>query len=181
MKAVSFILMTVALFAAGHSFAHTDKIEKPIHFYFTFSNGNTLNMDTPSDSALQSISNDISSQRKTLKEAQVIFRNGEKVIFRYNQMKISEIIVNANNKQTVIPKRTIQQIPDVQFQTIGVLWDGAEKKPFSSGFYYIRFHIGAEKPFGSYPYVEFKFLDQNYTKALLWKQISQGQLQFASI
>jgi hypothetical protein len=181
MKGTSLILFTALIFAFTKGYSNQDMSAKPTWYTFIFTSGDTVILKNPTDEALAIINSDISSHKRILTEAQLLFTKSQKIVFKYEQAKLVSISIIANNKETAMPKNTIGRIKEVYFQTLSIVWDGSDKNAFNANFFYIQFHIGPEKSFGKYPYVQLKFLDHKYVKSTLWSQANESSLRFRDL
>ncbi|MDB5226661.1 MAG: hypothetical protein JWN78_854 [Bacteroidota bacterium] len=163
------------------SSAHQDKMERPQYFTFIYKNGDTTSLRNPSDSLLRAINADIESHKKNITEAQLVFRTTEKIVFKYESYKVSTIRMVVNNKEYMIEKNRTNKIPQIFYQSVGVMWDGVEKNAFKSSFFYIQFHTGPEKFFHTYPFVQLKFLDHQLIKSILWKQVNEDYMTYTEL
>ncbi len=171
------ILTIFLLFIASPSFAHKDRISSPKTFTFVFNDKDTVKLTSTDKDLISKYSADIANKKADLAFAQIIFEGGEKAIFKRTADKWTTIsLVNGKNQVTV-PDSTIYKIPEIHFETIGLIWDGAAKKPFSASYFYLKFAIGRKKEFNEYPQLELFFSGRKYIKANIIRQISDDAQQ----
>ena len=181
MKQILIILTSILTLATTNIYAHKDRIERPIEYIFIFQNNDTFTIKSQNDSLLQSINLDIVNHKRELVETQLSFETGEKIIFKYENSKMTSIRIERDNTKIFVPKETIEKITEVHFLTISLLWDGDYKKAFEASYFYIQFDMGTEKSYDKYPYVQLSFLDNEFSKSIIWRQINENSKQWKEL
>ena len=162
------------------TFAHKDRIERPNAYQFVFQNQDTIRLENPSDSVLKAYSQDIINSKRKLVSAKLLFATGETMTFKYDGKKWTEIKITDGKKVINIPDTTIVKISEIHFSTIALLWNGNVKQAFSASYFYIRFDIGVEKTFDKYPELNLSFSGQQFSKSIIWRQISENSKQWTN-
>lgn len=174
-------ILTIVVFGLtiSNAFAHKDRIERPTTYQFVFQNQDTIKLSNPSDSLLKSYSNDIVNGKRKLQSAQLLFATGETMTFKNNGTNWTEINIADSKKVITIPDSTIKKISEIHFATIALLWDGNDKNAFSASYFYVRFDTGTEKNFNKYPELNLSFSEQKFSKAIVWRQITDNSKQWS--
>jgi len=178
MRKIKSILTLIFALNFLTAFAHKDRIERPTTYQFVFQNQDTIKLSNPSDSLLKSYSDDIVSGKRKLQSAKLLFATGEIMTFKNNGTNWTEIIIADDNKVITIPDTTIKKISEIHFATIALLWNGNDKQAFNSSYFYVRFDIGTVKDFNKYPELNLSFSGQKFSKAIVWRQISENSKQW---
>lgn len=160
------------------SFAHKDRIERPSMYRFVFQNQDTIIFSTHSDSLLKSYSDDMVNGKRTLQSANLFFSTGEIITFITNGTNWTEINITDGKNVISIPDSTIKKISEIHFATVALLWDGNEKQAFTSSYFYVCFDIGTFKDFNKYSELNLNFTGQKFSKAIVWRQISENSKQW---
>ena len=163
------------LFAGGSIYAHKDRIERPKSFKFILRNNKVVNFNS-ADSKLEKFCDEIVYGKKKILEAQLIYDTGEIVTFKSNGKNWISIKIFSKNKAISVPKQTLNKISEIHFSTVNLLWSG-ESDAFNSSYCYIQFDIGSKMVFGEFPYLQLSFENQKFSKATVWKQISEDSKQ----
>ena len=171
------ILTILLLFIVSFSFAHKDRISLPKTFIFVFKNKDTVKLNSADKDLIIKYSTDIANKKVDLTFAQIIFEDGEKAIFKRTAGKWTSISLVDGKNQVTVPASTLNKIPEIRFESIGLLWDGTYKKAFSASYFYLQFDIGNEKAFNEFPQLELFFADNKYKKANLTRQIDENTSQ----
>ena len=174
-KTISTLIFALNFFVA---FAHQDRIERPTTYQFVFQNQDTIKLNSPSDSVLKSFSDDIVNGKRKLESAELLFATGETITFKNDRKNWTEIKIADGKKVITIPDTTIKKISEIHFATIALLWDGNDKQAFSASYFYVRFGIGTSKNFNKYPELNLSFSGQKFSKAIVWRQISDNSKQW---
>ena len=167
----------LALVAILYSFEHKDRISLPKSFVFVFKNKVTIQLSTTDKNLIGKYSSDIVNKKVDLTFAEIIFDYGEKAIFKKTAEKWTSISLADGKEIVSVPATTLDKIPEIHFESIGLLWDGTYKKAFSASYFYLQFDIGNEKSFNKYPQLELLFADKKFKKANLTRQIDKNTSQ----
>lgn len=171
------ILTILLLFFVSFSFAHKDRISLPKTFIFVFKNKDAVKLNSVDKDLISKYSADIANKKVDLTYAQIIFEDGEIAIFKRTADKWTSISLTDGKEIVSVPAPTINKISEIHFESLGLLWDGTYKKPFTASYFYLKFDIGNEKAFNKYPQLELFFSGQKYTKANITRQISDDTQQ----
>jgi hypothetical protein len=174
-KTILTLLFALNFFVA---FAHKDRIERPKTYQFIFQNKDTIRLDNPNDSILKAYSDDIVYGKRKLVNAELFFATGETMTFKNDGKKWTEMIITDGKKVISIPDTTIEKISEIHFATIALLWNGDDKQAFGASYFYIRFDIGTGKYFSKYPELSLSFSGQKFSKAIVWRQITENSEQW---
>lgn len=164
---VAFIFLFVTVYA------NKDRIERPINSRFIFQNNDTINVPNSNESLLKSIDDNIINHNKHVLEVLLDFKTGEQVILKYKNDQLISMSINYKKEKLIVPRKSIQKIPTIHFQTFALLWDGNYEKAFESGSLYTRFDIGQKKSFDKYDHLNLYFSDNKFTGGEIWKQIDE--------
>jgi hypothetical protein len=156
--------------------AHKDRIEKPKTYLLTFQDGQTITLDY-TDNSLTTYCNDIVNGKRKLIKAELNFSTGETLTFEGTGSKWTSIQITDNKNKISVPDLTIGKIPVIHFQTVALLWDGRDEKAFSASYFYLRFGIGVEQAFDTFPELHLFFSDKRFTKSEVWRQTSKNSRQ----
>lgn len=167
----------IFIFAMTTAFAHKDRIEKPKSYRFTFLGGQTIILDN-TNASLTTYCNDITNGKRKLLTAELTFGTGEVLTFESDGDKWKGIKISYGKRQFIIPELTIKKIPAVHFATVALLWDGLDERAFSASYFYIEFDIGVEKSFNVYPQLHLSFSGNEFSKSIVWKQVSRNSKQW---
>jgi hypothetical protein len=175
------ILTILLFFIVSFSFAHKDRISLPKTFIFVFKNKDTVKLNSADKDLIIKYSTDIANKKVDLTFAQIIFEDGEKAIFKRTADKWTSILLVDGKNQVTVTVPTLNKIPEIHFETIGLLWDWNFKKAFSASYFFLQFDIGNEKAFNEYPKLELFFSDNKYKKANLNRQIDEHTSQHRAL
>lgn len=178
MRKTKYILTLIFALNFLTGFALKDRIERPTTYQFVFQNQDTIKLSNPSDSLLQTYSNDIVNRKRKLQSVKLLFATGETMTFKTNGTNWTEIKIADGNKVITIPDTTIKKISEIHFATIALLWNGNDKQAFNASYFYVRFEIGTVKDFNKYPELNLSFSRQKFSKAIVWRQISGNSKQW---
>ena len=178
MRKFKTILTLIFAFNFLAAFVHKDRIERPTTYQFVFQNQDTIKLNRPSDSLLKAYSDDIVNGKRKLLSAELLFATGETLTFKTEGKKWTEIKIADGKNAISISSKTIEEVSEIHFATIALLWDGNDKRAFSANYFYIQFDVGTEKSFTKYPYLQLSFSDKKYAKTIIWRQISENSKQW---
>ncbi len=165
-------LFFLFLLCCSTASAHHYITEKPHKYVFVFRNNDTIALSNPSDSLLDAYNNYIIQNKKNLRQAILTFDGGETLTFICHKNKWKSIKVSDGTHEVAIPDSVVQKIDDIHFSTAVLVWSGSERRPFGTGYFYIRFDTGTEKVFNKYPWLNLIIANYKYLKTLIWKQTS---------
>lgn len=173
------ILLIILTFTSAKTpvFAHKDRIEKTKTYKLTFQDGQTVTLDNTNNSTLTGYCTDAVNGKRRLIKAELTFGTGETLTFEGNGYKWTSIHIADSKNEITVPELTTEKIPVIHFQTVALLWDGRDEKAFKAGYFYIRFDIGNEKAFGTYPELQLRFSDNRFDKSVVWRQTSENSKQ----
>ena len=157
--------------------AHKDRIERPKTYRLTFQDGHAVMLDNTNKPTLTSYCTDIVNGKRKLIKAELTFGTGETLTFEGDGNKWKSIQIADSKNKILVPKLTTEKVPMIHFQTIALLWDGRDEKAFMASYLYIRFDIGNEKTFDTYPELQLSFSDNKFQKSVVWRQTSETSRQ----
>jgi hypothetical protein len=168
------IILTIILFSFSLvSFGHQDLISRPKTFVFIFKNKDTIKLNSSDKDKIKKYSVDIATKKIDLISAEIIFDHGERAIIKRTADKWASIKLIDDKKEVSVPVTTLNKIPEIQFETINLLWDGTYEKAFTASYFYLSFHIIDKKSNSKNPLLRLFFSDKNYTNAKVTRQIDE--------
>lgn len=170
------ILIFIFLFGHLTFYANKDRMSKPISFKFIYANNEIINLINPTELEVTKYSDEIIKHEKNLIEAKIVFDTGEELTFKYNGTNWTSITIKYKRKIIYIPNKIIEKIPEVNFQSIFLVWSNEKKKAFKANYFIIEFDIGKEK--GKLTNLQISFDKRKYSSCVGLKQLSDGSTEW---
>jgi hypothetical protein len=170
-------ILPLVLLLSSNNLVHKDRIERVRMVQFVFQNHDTVNVDAKNQKALELYSKHIIQGERILIAACAYFGTGEKVLIEYENLRPSVIKIVEGRNEGVVPKSTIDNIKEIHFHTIALLWEGSYERATDASYYYIQFDVGEKKIHGRYPSVALTFQKHAFIKASIEIQISRNSSQ----
>jgi hypothetical protein len=175
--AISILMAILCVFLLSNTQLHKDRIERPVQYTFLFKNKEKITLKTANGSLSQSVNDDILNGRKEVIEAELTFKTGEKLYFKRNGAKWTDIFIVYDKDTVKVPLKTLIKIPDIHFKTVALLWGDSDKKALESGYFYLRFEIGRIFYFNRFDELHLGFSDKKLNHPKVTKQIDSNSRQ----
>jgi hypothetical protein len=171
------LIVMLGMFLLSNTHIHKDRIERPQQYTFVFKNKKTITLKTPDGSLSQSYNDDILNGKKEMLEAELTFATGEKLYFKRNGTKWTDIFIVYKNDTVKVPLKTVIKISDIHFNTVALLWGDSKKEALESGHFYLIFEIGRVMYYNRFDELHLGFSDKKLTSSKIAKQIDSTTRQ----
>lgn len=176
MREVKMFFLVFLFFFSGSIYAHKDRGEYPQSIKFIFADKETLVLNY-NDPRLENICNEIISGKKKLTEADVSYKTGEVINAKFDGVNWTSISIWYKNKRVFVAENIVKKIKEIHFSTLTFSWSSDYEKAFLSPYFTISFDMGSERFYGEFPSVQLFFEKQIFSRAEVWKQISENGRQ----
>ena len=176
MRELKMFFLVFLFFSAGSIYAHKDRGEYPQSIKFIFDDKEVLDLRY-NDSRLENICDEIISGKKKLAEAQVTYKTGEVISAIFDGINWTSISILYKNKRVFVGEDVVKKIKEIHFATLTLSWSSDYEKAFLSPYFTISCDMGSERFYGEFPNLQLFFEKQVFSRAEVWKQISENGKQ----
>jgi hypothetical protein len=158
------------------SFIHKDRVSLAKSIILVYDKPDTVRLK-PSDELKLKMHSEELFVSKQLCHACIVFESNETLSIDRKNGKWISMKVSDGKNEAFVPDKTLAKITQINFETIGLLWNGENSQAFAASYFYITFEIDTQEYFGKRKELQLLFTKNTFKRATLTEQIAENSEQ----